>query len=118
MRLSLRRKPKAALDVIIDAVTTPPEVICSGCGAGTCNASGVCGQCGKSPAADLLAVSAEYPDGQSYASHAFRPTSGYPRCCHYCGMGESDPNHAAYRTAATVDRDPATGRWAKRDGSE
>jgi len=38
-----------------------------------------------------------YPPGQSYASHAFRPTDGYPHCCHYCGMGASDPLHAAYR---------------------
>lgn len=58
----------------------------------------------------------EYPDGQSYASHAFRPTEGYPLCCHYCGMGEIDPNHADYRAGHTVARDPATGRWAKREG--
>jgi 8-oxo-dGTP pyrophosphatase MutT (NUDIX family) len=41
-----------------------------------------------------------YPAGQSYASHAFRPTEGWPRVCHYCGVGASDPLHDAYRTVA------------------
>lgn len=43
-----------------------------------------------------------YPPGQSYASHAFRPSPApAPRCCWYCGLGASDPFHAAFRERAS-----------------
>ena len=39
----------------------------------------------------------DYPEGQSYSSHAFRATRGYENVCFYCGLAESDPLHKDYR---------------------
>lgn len=55
---------------------------------------------GQSVSDKMAAIAKAYPDGQSYASHAFRPTEGWPRICHYCGVGASDPFHDAYRQVA------------------
>jgi 8-oxo-dGTP pyrophosphatase MutT (NUDIX family) len=55
---------------------------------------------GCAPDGDSAEVAKAYPDGQSFASHAFRPTAGYPNVCHYCGTGASDPWHDAYRDVA------------------
>jgi 8-oxo-dGTP pyrophosphatase MutT (NUDIX family) len=52
---------------------------------------------GQSVSDKMAAIAKAYPDGQSYASHAFRPTEGWPRVCFYCGVGASDPFHDAYR---------------------
>jgi 8-oxo-dGTP pyrophosphatase MutT (NUDIX family) len=61
---------------------------------------------------DLMAmvVKAAYPDGQTYGSHEFRPTDGYPNVCHYCGVGVSMPYHDAYRVAKAADGRPK-GEW-------
>jgi len=55
---------------------------------------------GESVSAKMTTIAKAYPDGQSYGSHAFRPTAGYPNVCHYCGVGATDPLHDAYRAVA------------------
>jgi 8-oxo-dGTP pyrophosphatase MutT (NUDIX family) len=60
---------------------------------------------GESVSSKMAAVAKAYPDGQSYSSHAFRPTEGFPNLCHYCGVGTSDPHHAAYRDVAKAGDD-------------
>ncbi len=54
----------------------------------------------------MTVVAKAYPDGQSYSSHAFRPTAGWPVICHYCGVGASDPLHDAYRDVAKAGGEP------------
>jgi 8-oxo-dGTP pyrophosphatase MutT (NUDIX family) len=61
---------------------------------------------GESVSDKMTLVAKAYPDGQSYGSHAFRPTEGFAVVCHYCGVGASDPMHDAYRVAKAGDGSP------------
>jgi 8-oxo-dGTP pyrophosphatase MutT (NUDIX family) len=93
----VRAELAASLGDVLPLLGVTPDGECCGaecCAGGCCNGDAGC-QCGPGGA-----VAKAYPDGQSFASHAFRPTAGYPIICHYCGTGASDPWHAAYRDVA------------------
>jgi 8-oxo-dGTP pyrophosphatase MutT (NUDIX family) len=94
-----------SLDGVLAALGCTPAAGC--CGAGCCE-GGCCGGeagCSCGPAE----IAKAYPAGQDYGSHAFRPSpDGYEIICWFCGLGETDPNHRAYRPgvakAATASR--------------
>lgn len=66
---------------------------------------------------DLMGpVAKAYPAGQTYSSHAHRPTPGAEIVCWYCGVGPTAPLHEAYSDSLHALRkagggDPKAGSW-------